>query len=305
MTVLTAPSRLSEFQGRIRKPLYRFRKNRLAVAGLVIVLANVAVAVFAPLIAWQNPNFIPFTNCVVQTNTTISNHCLFEKPSSVHLLGTDDLGRDQFSRIIYGTRVAFTVGILSTIASAGMGTALGTVAGWYKGRVDRIIQGFVDVWLSLPTLVLSIILVAFLGAGIQNTVIAISVGYAPYFARVVRGEVLRISERDFVSAQSLLGFGTFRTIFRNVLPNTLTTLIVLFSYYLASALLAEASLEFLGLGVLPPTPSWGLILNELAPYFTTQLWTAFPPGIAIAQLVLGFNFLGDGIRDAFDPRLRV
>jgi peptide/nickel transport system permease protein len=271
----------------------------------VIVLVNLAVAAFAPIIAGQNPNFIPTGSCVVLTNTTIINNCLFEKPSPNHLLGTDDLGRDEFSRIIYGTQVAFTVGILSTLAAAAIGIVLGTTAGWYKGRVDRIIQGFVDVWLSLPTLVLSIILVAFLGAGIQNTVFAIAVGYAPYFARVIRAEVIRVSERDFVSAQALLGFGSFRTIFRNVLPNTLTTLVVLFSYYLASALLAEASLEFLGLGVKPPTPSWGLILNELAPFFSTQLWTAFPPGIAIAQLVLGFNFLGDGIRDAFDPRLRV
>ncbi len=292
MSTTLKTSRLADFRERIRRPIYRFRKNRLAVVGLGIIVVNLLIAIFAPFIARQNPDFIDVT-------------VRFSTPSFTHLLGTDDLGRDMFSRIMYGTRIAFTVGTLSTLFSAGMGIALGTVAGWYKGRVDRIIQGFIDVWLSLPTLVLSIILVAFLGAGVGNTIIAIAVGYAPYFARVVRAEVIRISERDFVSAQTLLGFGSFRTIFRNVLPNTITTLVVLFSYYLASALLAEASLEFLGLGVLPPTPSWGSILDEFRPYFLTELWTAYAPGVAIAQLVLAFNFLGDGLRDAFDPRLRV
>ncbi len=284
--------RLSSLRERLRKPLYRFAKNRLAVVGLGIVVINLIVAIFAQFIATQNPYYI---------NVDVR----FSTPSLSHLLGTDDLGRDMFSRIVYGARIAFTVGTLSTLAAAAMGVAMGTVAGWFKGKIDRAIQGVVDIWLSLPTLVLAIILVAFLGAGVGNTIIAISVGYAPYFERVVRAEVLRISERDFVSAQTLLGFGSFRTIFRNVLPNTITVLVVLFSYYLASALLAEASLEFLGLGVLPPTPSWGSILDELRPYFLTELWEAYAPGVAIAQLVLGFNFLGDGLRDAFDPRLRV
>jgi ABC-type dipeptide/oligopeptide/nickel transport system permease subunit len=274
------------------KWLYRFLKNKLAVVGLIIVGANALAAIFAPFIATQDPY-------------KIDVYMALQGPSYQHLLGTDQLGRDMFSRIIYGTRVSFTVGILSTILAGGVGIALGVAAGWIKGKVDRVLEAIFDIWLSLPALILSIILVSLLGAGIQNTVLAIGLANIPTFGRLIRGEVLRITEKDFIKAQQLLGFSSFKIIIRNVIPNAATPIIVYATFSLALAILAEASLSFLGLGVLPPTPSWGEILNELRVYVLTHIERTYWPGLAIMLLVLGFNFLGDGLRDAFDPKLRV
>jgi ABC-type dipeptide/oligopeptide/nickel transport system permease subunit len=282
-----------EVAGRtVPKSLYRFLKNKLAVVGLIIVLINALAAVFAPYIATQDPY-------------KINVYIALQGPSVKHFLGTDQLGRDMFSRIIYGTRVSFTVGILSTLLAGVVGIALGVTAGWAKGKVDRVLEAIFDIWLSLPALILSIILVAFLGAGLQNTVLAIAIANIPTFGRLIRGEVLRITEKEFIKAQQLLGFSSFKIVIRNVIPNASTPIIVYSTFSLALAILAEASLSFLGLGVLPPTPSWGEILNELRVFMLSNIERTYWPGLAIMQLVLGFNFLGDGLRDAFDPKLRV
>jgi peptide/nickel transport system permease protein len=274
------------------KWLYRFLKNKLAVIGLIIVVANAIAAIFAPFIATQDPY-------------KIDVYIALQGPSAQHILGTDQLGRDMFSRIIYGARVSFTVGILSTLLAGSVGIALGVIAGWMKGKVDRVLEAIFDIWLSLPSLILSIILVSFLGAGLQNTVLAIGLANIPTFGRLIRGEVLRITEKDFIKAQQLLGFSSIKIILRNVIPNAATPIIVYATFSLALAILSEASLSFLGLGVLPPTASWGEILSELRVYVLTHIERTYWPGLAIMQLVLGFNFLGDGLRDAFDPKLRV
>jgi peptide/nickel transport system permease protein len=277
----------------VPRSVYRFFKNKLAVIGLTIVLINCVVAIFAQVIAPYNPDTIPPT--IIP----------FQNPSWSHLLGTDELGRDMFSRIVFGTQISLTVGLFSVLLSGTVGIALGTIAGWMKGKVDRVLEAIFDIWLSLPSLILSIILVTFLGAGVRNVILAIAVSNIPSYARLIRAEVIRLSDKDFIVAQRLLGFSSWKIVIKNVLPNAATPIIVYSTFSFAVAILAEASLSFLGLGVLPPTPSWGAILNELQVTIFSHIEPTFWPGLAIMQLVLGFNFLGDGLRDAFDPRLKV
>lgn len=289
---------------KVPRSVYRFFKNKLAVAGLIIVLINCFAAIFAAYIAPYNPDCIPG---VSKPGPKCPSGILqpFLNPSWTHLLGTDDLGRDMFSRIIFGTQISLTVGLFSVLLSGAVGITLGTMAGWMKGKVDRVLEAIFDIWLSLPSLILSIILVTFLGAGVRNVILAIAVSNIPSYARLIRAEVLRLSDKDFVVAQRLLGFSPFRIVIRNVLPNAATPIVVYSTFSFAVAILAEASLSFLGLGVLPPTPSWGAILNELQVTIFAHIEPTIWPGLAIMQLVLGFNFLGDGLRDAFDPRLKV
>jgi peptide/nickel transport system permease protein len=289
---------------KVPRSVYRFFRNKLAVVGLTIVLINCFVAIFAFVIAPYNPDCIPGVS-------TVTSKCPtgviqpFLNPSWTHLLGTDELGRDMFSRIVYGTQISLTVGLFSVLLSGTVGITLGTVAGWMKGKVDRFLEAIFDIWLSLPSLILSIILVTFLGAGVRNVILAIAVSNIPSYARLIRAEVIRLSDKDFVVAQRLLGFSSWKIVIRNVLPNAATPIIVYSTFSFAVAILAEASLSFLGLGVLPPTPSWGAILNELEVTIYGHIEPTLWPGLAIMQLVLGFNFLGDGLRDAFDPRLKI
>ena len=277
---------------KVPRSVYRFFKNKLAVIGLSIVLVNCFAAIFASVIAPYNPD-------------AIDVYQAFLSPSWSHLLGTDELGRDMFSRIIFGSQISLTVGLFSVLLGGLVGITLGTLAGWIKGTVDRILEAVFDIWLSLPSLILSIILVTFLGAGVRNVILAIAISSIPSYARLIRAEVIRLSDKDFVVAQRLLGFSSFRIVLRNVLPNAATPIIVYSTFSFATAILSEAALSFLGLGVLPPTPSWGAILNELQVTIFFHIEPTFWPGLAIMQLVLGFNFLGDGLRDAFDPRLKV
>ncbi|MDA4123082.1 MAG: ABC transporter permease [Thaumarchaeota archaeon] len=278
---------------KVPRSVYRFFRNKLAVIGMTIVLINCFVAIFAQFIAPYNPDAIPLTIDA------------FQNPSWTHLLGTDELGRDMFSRIVFGTQISLTVGLFSVLLSGTVGITLGTVAGWMKGKVDRVLEAIFDIWLSLPSLILSIILVTFLGAGVRNVILAVAVSNIPSYARLIRAEVIRLSDKDFIVAQRLLGFSSWKIVVKNVLPNAATPIIVYSTFSFAVAILAEASLSFLGLGVLPPTPSWGAILNELQVTIFAHIEPTFWPGLAIMQLVLGFNFLGDGLRDAFDPRLKV
>ncbi len=290
---------------KVPRSIYRFFKNKLAVIGLIIVLTNCFVAIFAQFIAPYNPDCIPGVSLPGPKCPSGGVIEAFLPLSWSHLLGTDELGRDMFSRIIYGTQISLTVGLFSVLLSGSVGITLGTLAGWLKGKVDRVLEAIFDIWLSLPSLILSIILVTFLGAGVRNVILAIAVSNIPSYARLIRAEVIRLSDKDFVVAQRLLGFSSFRIVTRNVLPNAATPIIVYSTFSFAVAILAEASLSFLGLGVLPPTPSWGAILNDLQTTMFVHVAPTIWPGLAIMQLVLGFNFLGDGLRDAFDPRLKV
>ncbi|HEX8473278.1 MAG TPA: ABC transporter permease [Pyrinomonadaceae bacterium] len=268
--------------------------NRLAIFGLIFIALLVLLAVFAPWVATHN---IAATDLAAR----------YLPPSAEHWFGTDATGRDVFSRVIYGARISLRVGLVVVAVSAVVGTAIGAVAGYYGGWVDRIVSGYIlNVFLAFPGLLLAIAMVAFLGAGLNKLILALCIiGWVGY-ARLIRGQVLKVREYDFVQAARALGARDLRILFVHILPNAIQPLIVQASLGMAGAVLSEASLSFLGLGVPPPAPSWGVMLEEARDLATLQ---AAPhalvfPGIAIALTVLAFNFLGDGLREYLDPRQR-
>jgi peptide/nickel transport system permease protein len=264
---------------------------KLAAAGLFVLCAVALVALFAPLIAPYDPNANDYSE-------------ILAGPSAYHLLGTDPVGRDILSRLIYGARVSLSVGLISVSIGAAIGVPLGLLAGYFGGVTDAVISRFVDALIAFPALILALAMVAMLGAGIQNVMIAIGVGTIPAYARIVRSQALTIREHDYIQAAKLLGAGQGRIVFRHVLPNALPPVLVVATLGLASAVLAEASLSFLGLGVKPPTPTWGNMLLEGYPVLRREPLFAIAPGVAIFLLVLSFNFVGDSLRDVLDPRLR-
>jgi peptide/nickel transport system permease protein len=258
----------------------------------------IIAAVFAPLIATHDPLAIP--NDAVR----------FAPPSAAHWLGTDDLGRDLFSRIVYGARISLEVGVIVTLVSSIVGMIIGALAGFYGGWVDRILSGYLfNVFLAFPGLLLAIAMVAFLGPGLEKLIFALCIiGWVGY-ARVMRGQVLKVREYDFVQAARALGASNMRILFTHILPNAVQPLIVQASLGMAGAVLSEASLSFLGLGIPAPAPSWGTMINSAqGTGFQTVMLIApvflFAPGIAIALTVLAFNFIGDGLREYLDPKQR-
>src|ERR687884_1786429 len=268
--------------------------NRLAIFGFVVVGVLVLAAVFAPVISRKDYE---------TTHTEIRN----QPPSAEYWFGTDGEGRDIFSRTVFGARISLMVGLIVVIVSALVGTILGALSGYYGGWLDRFISGYVfNVFLAFPGLLLAIALVAFLGNGFDKLILALCViGWVGY-ARLIRGQGLKGREYDFVQAARALGAGDFRIMFVHILPNAIQPLIVQASLGMAGAVLSEASLSFLGLGVPPPAPSWGVMIEEARDLSTLQ---AAPhalifPGIAIALTVLAFNFIGDGLREYLDPRQR-
>ncbi len=272
--------------------------NRLTYIGLAIALVLIVAAVFAPFIATHDPLEIPQT--MVR----------FAAPSAQHWLGTDSLGRDVFSRIIYGARISLQVGISVTLVSALIGMFIGAIAGFYGGWVDKILSGYLfNVFLAFPGLLLAIAMVAFLGVGLGKLILALCIiGWVGY-ARVMRGQVLKVREYDFVQAARALGASNMRILFTHILPNAVQPLIVQASLGMAGAVLSEASLSFLGLGIPPPEPSWGTMIFEAQQTgFDTVMRIAphvlFVPGVAIALTVLAFNFIGDGLREYLDPKQR-
>ena len=266
--------------------------NRLTIIGLVIVVILVVVAIFAPWIA---------THDVGATDLSLR----YLSPNAHHWFGTDSTGRDIFSRVVFGARISLEVGITVVTVSALVGTVLGALAGYYGGWIDRFISGYVfNVFLAFPGLLLAIAMVAFLGAGLNRLILALCIiGWVGY-ARLIRGQVLKVREYDFVQAARALGASDKRILLIHILPNAIQPLIVQASLGMAGAVLAEAALSFLGLGVPPPAPSWGVMIEEARDLSTLQ---AAPhalifPGIAIALTVLAFNFIGDGLREYLDPR---
>jgi peptide/nickel transport system permease protein len=268
--------------------------NRLAYIGIFIAVVLIVAAVFAPLIATHDP--------IVQ-NLSMR----FAAPSAEHWFGTDSLGRDVFSRLVYGARISLQVGITVTAVSTVIGMIVGAIAGFYGGIIDKILSGYIfNVFLAFPGLLLAIALVAFLGAGLEKVILALCIiGWVGY-ARVMRGQVLKVREYDFVQAARALGASDFRLLFTHILPNAIQPIIVQASLGMAGAVLSEASLSFLGLGIPPPAPSWGTMIEEARGLDT--LYNAphvlFFPGIAIALTVLAFNFIGDGLREYLDPKQR-
>jgi peptide/nickel transport system permease protein len=266
-------------------------RNPIGIVGAVVVLLTIVVAITAPLIAPYDPD------------AQLAMRLL--PPSSTNWMGTDELGRDTFSRIVFGARVSLQVGIISVVIALLAGALLGVAAGFFGGRLDSWLMRGVDIMFAFPGLVLAIVIAGLLGASRNNAMIAIGLVYAPAFARVIRGSVLSVMSEPYVEAGRVVGSTNARLVQRYVLPNIVAPLIVMTSVYLSSAILSEAALSFLGLGTQPPEPAWGGMLNLARTYMEISPWMAIFPGLAIMIVVLGFNFLGDGLRDVLDPRLRM
>jgi peptide/nickel transport system permease protein/dipeptide transport system permease protein len=272
-------------------------RNKTAVAGLVIIVLFIISAILAPYISPHNP---------IETSLydQLKPPVWHETGTWKHILGTDDLGRDILSRLVYGARVSLVVAVISVGLAFFCGTLLGCFSGYYKGFRDSVIMRFMDIILAFPYILLAIVVVAYLGPSLQNAMIAIAITYIPRFARIVRGSVLEEYEKDYVSAARAIGAGDLRIIFIAILPNCLGPLIVQTTLGFASAILDMAALSFLGLGAQPPTPEWGAMIAHSRALILRASWVMTFPGLAILCAVLGFNLLGDGLRDALDPRLR-
>jgi peptide/nickel transport system permease protein len=266
----------------------RLRRERKAFIGILFVAFLVFVTLAGPYIAPYDPDADDFG--------------LFEPPSLSHPMGTDSFGRDLFSRMIIGTRVSFTIGVAAAISSMLIGVVLGLTAGYYGGWLDNIIMRFIDLLWAFPVIILTVGMVAIFGAGARNVVIAIAIAYLDDFARVVRAEVLSIRAEEYTLAARAIGVDDARIMFRHVLPNTVAPIIVQATFAVGLGILAESGLTFLGLGVNPSTPTWGLALNESRDFIRQAWWISVFPGLAIVFTVLSLNLFGDGLRDAFDVR---
>jgi len=270
-----------------------FRKNRMAMAGLTIMVLLYLITLVTPLIAPYDPN--------AQGNIVLSRYLA---PSAEHLMGTDKFGRDIFSRVLYGARISLSIGFIAVGISITLGTLIGALAGYFGRWVDSLLMRFTDMMLSFPRLVLLIVVIALFEPSIWLVVIVLGLTGWMGTARIVRGEVLSLREREFVQAARALGMGDGRIIFRHIVPNTLAPVIVSATLGIGQTILTEASLSFLGLGVQPPTASWGNMVSDGRDALISAWWIATFPGLAIVFTVIAFNLLGDGLRDALDPRLR-
>jgi len=269
----------------------RFARNRLASAGLALFAAILFVAVAAPLIAPYSPIKTDFS-------------AYLQRPNPRHLLGTDELGRDVMSRIIFGARASLEAGVISVGLGIAAGVPLGLAAGFYGGRLDDVLMRLTDAMLSFPQLILALAVAAVLGPGLAKAMIAIAVVLAPVFMRLMRAQVLAEREREYVDAARAMGAPDRRIIWRHLLPNSLAPIVVQGSLNVAGAIITEATLSFLGLGTQPPTPSWGSMLNAAQQYLSQAPWLSVWPGVAIALTVFGVNVAGDGLREIWDPRTR-
>ncbi|MBX9990712.1 ABC transporter permease [Phreatobacter oligotrophus] len=269
----------------------RLKKRRTAMVALAILVVLTLLAVFAPLIATHDP-------------TQQSWRAVRQAPSWMHWFGTDEVGRDIFSRIVYGTRASLSAGVISVAIAIAAGVPLGLLAGYAGGWVDALISRITDAMLASPFLILAIALAAFLGPSLQNAMIAIGITATPVFVRLTRGQVLSIKMEDYVEAARAVGNTKLRIAFTHILPNVMPQLLVQGTLTIATAIIAEASLSFLGLGQQPPAPSWGSMLNVAQRFLSNAPWMAVFPGIAIFLTVLSFNLLGDGLRDALDPKAK-
>ena len=276
-------------RGMVRTILSTFARNRTALLGVIIILALSLAAVFAPLISPTDPLHMDFD-------------ALMQSPSWDHPAGTDSLGRDNLSRIIWGGRVSLQVGVLSMAIATVIGVSAGLAAGYYGRWIDTIIMRIVDAILAFPALLLAILMVAVLGPSLRNAMLAIAVAFIPSFARVTRANTLSIREKEYVEGARAIGASATRIMLRTILPNTLSTVIVQVSLGMSYAILIEAGLSFLGLGIQPPTPSWGYMLATGREFITLAWWLTTFPGLAIFVTVLSWNFIGDGLREALDPR---
>jgi peptide/nickel transport system permease protein len=280
-----------ELESPTRRALRRLFQRKGAVVGLVVIITFIVLALFAPLI-------VPF-------DPIVTSWALVRKPpSALHWLGTDDLGRDILARVIYGARASLLAGAISVGIALGLGVPLGLLSGYRGGFVDALISRITDAMLACPFLILAIALSAFLGPSLGNAMIAIGITATPIFVRLTRGQVMSVKVEDYIEAARALGNPRWRIALFHILPNILPALLVQATLAIAAAIIAEAALSFLGLGQQPPAPSWGSMLNSAQRFLTNAPWMALWPGLAIFLVVLSFNLVGDGLRDALDPRER-
>ena len=274
-----------------RRAWRNLRRRRSAMLGLAVVLGFIAMALLAPWISPHDP-------------IATSWGAIRKAPSAAHWFGTDEIGRDVLSRVVWGTQASLLAGVVSVSISLAIGVPLGMLAGFLGGAVDGLISRITDAFLACPFLILAIALAAFLGPSLSNAMIAIGISATPIFVRLTRAQVLNVKVEDYIEAARAVGNPPWRIALRHVLPNVTAPLIVQATLAIAAAVIAEASLSFLGLGQQPPAPSWGSMLNTAKNYIDNAPWMAIWPGLSIFLLVLAFNLLGDGLRDALDPRQR-
>jgi peptide/nickel transport system permease protein len=269
----------------------RFRRSPGALVGAVVVAAIALVAIFAPLVAGSDP---------------LAQHVALgaQPPSAAHWFGTDKLGREVFARIVYGARISIRIGFVAVGLAITAGTLIGLVAGYAGKRTESVLMGAMDIMLAFPSIILAIGIATILGPSITNLMIAVGIVYVPQYARLARSAVLAVKENEFVEAARAIGAGTPAILARHILPNILAPLLVQATLGIATAELEAAGLSYLGLGARPPLPEWGAMLNDARDYWISAPWALIFPGVAITTLVLGFNLLGDGLRDALDPKQR-
>ena len=275
----------------VRKIIRTFAHNRTALLGLAISVVVTAVCLLAPYLPLDDP----LEHSMAQR---------FRPPSAEHLLGTDDFGRDVLSRVIWGGRISLLVGVLSVILAMSLGAVIGLIAGYTGGFLDSFTMRIVDVLMCFPTLILGILFMAALGSGMDSLIVAIGVAITPRFARLCRGSVLSVKENDFVEAARGMGLSNTRIMFRHILPNVVGDMVVMGSLWVGAIIVAEAGLSFLGLGVPPPTPSWGRMVRDGMDFLSHAEWVSVYSGGAILVTVIGFNLFADGLRDIMDPKLR-
>jgi len=296
---LARPGTEKQSQAVVRSPfrdaMRRLFTNKLAIVGMLMIGTVILVAFIAPWLASQHPDKNGVFEAFPRNNKL--------PPSIEHLMGTDVIGRDMASLIIYGARISLLVGVFAVSLAILVGATLGAIAGFAGGTVDNVIMRIMDIMIAFPTILLALVIVVILGPGLFNAMVAVGIVAIPAFARITRASVLGESGKEYVMAARSVGAGARRVLWRHVMPNTLSPIIVAASLGIASAILDAAALGFLGLGAQPPTPEWGLLLSRNRGYMFTSPWMVFFPGIAIMFLVLGFNLLGDGLRDALDPKL--
>lgn len=287
---LPAPRISALLSERARHIVSDFARSRQALVGAALCLAFIIVALFAPWIAPHAANFSDF------------DHVL-QPPSLLYLLGTDELGRDQLSRVILATQVSMQAGVMATVVAIVLAVPLGLLAGYRGGWTDRIIMRMVDVALAFPFLVLAVLMAAVFGPSLWNATFAIGLSQVPYVVRILRAETLSIAQEEFVASARVSGVSTLTILLRHVLPNLMNTIVVQATIIIPSAIIAEAVLSFLGLGVQPPTPSWGVMLSSSQGLITQAQWLVWAPGLAIAAATVSFNLLGDALRDVLDPKM--
>lgn len=281
----------SEQQSQLSRVFKQLRRNRRAVVGAVLLLIIISMAIFAPYVTKYDP-----------AKQNMRNR--LQSPSKEHILGTDQFGRDTYTRIVYGARLSLRVGFSAISLSLLVGSALGLLAGYYGGVLDNVIMRFIDILLALPGFLLALSIVAALGPGLDNVILAIGVSYIPSFARMMRSSVLAIRELDYVDGAKALGASDLRIIMAHIVPNSVNSIIVLTTLSLAGAILSAAGLSFLGMGTQPPTPEWGSMIATSRPFIRVSHWAVTVPGLAIFVTVMCLNLVGDGLRDALDPRLK-